>query len=400
MGEKVETRQSLANSLDEEFRELAAAVGQTEALRLLRGKVWELSSFIAGAVARKTVARYRWLVVEDLQQQMLLKTDHFAAIYDSNRSSSLAKHLWWKFSFYIRDVLRCEDPLGVRYPQRERYPDWYRLGEVAGRVAGDEAGGGCDVYVGNSLVHLDGETDDGDEQWSSDLAALEAMRQENSQANRLPSMVDDGDGVCRAAKWRSWWSKKQRRARLRFSKKCSIFHWRKDRKKRRAILETGTVENVEAVENVVVFDNSAAAGADSGDSIFIAMEAYGKDGATSFDLAAAAGVSLPAAQAKITRMKRDGDLYIVATKKADTGRGRVLYSLAKFWPDGPPIQQKFNFGKPAKKTAKPARKLVDDVKNKSNAVADGEVMALVRAVKSTKGALKKKLLDLLVESVS
>ncbi len=40
-------------------------------------------------------------------------------------------------NFYVKDVLRREDPAGICWPQREHYPTWYRLGDQSGRLSSD-----------------------------------------------------------------------------------------------------------------------------------------------------------------------------------------------------------------------------------------------------------------------
>jgi hypothetical protein len=189
-------------------------------------EIWALSAMLCGQIAARTVGKYPWIAAEDLQQNMLLKTEHFARVYDPARSSCFSKHLWWKFNFYVKDVLRREDPLGVRYPQRDHYPEWFRLGSNAGWQEGkNQIPFGAD-FDGSSLLADDSELNLDDDEWHHQVERLAEMAADNRQINRLPSMVDAGPGVCRSTVRNSTWDRLRNRVKFRGS---SLRAWCRNR---------------------------------------------------------------------------------------------------------------------------------------------------------------------------
>lgn len=88
-------------------------------------------------IARKLAARYckkyGWVNPDDLAQTMILEVPRFMYSYNPNNASgtSWSKYLFHKLYFLAKDLLRKEDPLGVKWPQKKVYPKWHRLADEA-----------------------------------------------------------------------------------------------------------------------------------------------------------------------------------------------------------------------------------------------------------------------------
>lgn len=88
---------------------------------------------IARKLAVRYCRKYDWVNPEDLAQNMILEVPRFMYSYDPCNASgtSWSKYLFHKFYFLAKDLLRKEDPLGVKWPQKKVYPKWHRLADEA-----------------------------------------------------------------------------------------------------------------------------------------------------------------------------------------------------------------------------------------------------------------------------
>jgi hypothetical protein len=187
---------------------------------------------LAERIAKKTVRRYPWIDLEDLRQELIIPLPRWIQRYNPSDKSktSWSKYLYHKMNFYVKDVLRKEDPVGIKWPQREQYPTWFRLGDQSGRLSssssrddeGRGSGQGDDCpsdLLGKTLVvqsDLSGEEED--QIWQSDLAGLQKLAAKNRKRVGFPLLIDRGAGVCRAARCVFW---DRELGRVRFNpKKC------------------------------------------------------------------------------------------------------------------------------------------------------------------------------------
>jgi hypothetical protein len=198
---------------------------------------------LAERIASKAVRKYPWLCADDLRQELLIPLPRWIDRYnpyDKSRTS-WSKYLYHKLNFYLKDVLRREDPVGIKWPQREQYPTWFRLGDQSSRLSGgslaDEAESaspfGSQVYgqdcpgelLGKSLETATDPDDEEDQLiWQRDLAGLSRLAQKNRKRKPRPALIDAGSGVCRAVRCEFW---DAHLARVRFTPKkiVSLASW-------------------------------------------------------------------------------------------------------------------------------------------------------------------------------
>jgi hypothetical protein len=172
---------------------------------------------LADRIAKKTVRKYPWIDPDDLRQELIIPLPRWIEKYnpDDKSKTSWSKYLYHKLNFYVKDVLRKEDPVGIKWPQREQYPTWFRLGDQSGRLSGrsddgqDEAashggsqGGDCpsDLLGKSLVVDVDLTASEEDQIWQRDLAGLQKMAAKHRKRKSPAPMIDAGNGVCRAIK--------------------------------------------------------------------------------------------------------------------------------------------------------------------------------------------------------
>lgn len=187
---------------------------------------------LAERIAKKTVRKYPWIDPDDLRQELIIPLPRWVERYnpaDKSRTS-WSKYLYHKLNFYVKDVLRREDPVGIKWPQREQYPTWFRLGDQSGRLSGrgDEEdqqptshGGDCPSnLLGKSLVvDVDLSASEEDQIWQRDFAGLQKMAAKNRKRKALPLLADAGSGVCRSTRCQYW---DREAGRVRFNPKKSL----------------------------------------------------------------------------------------------------------------------------------------------------------------------------------
>jgi DNA-directed RNA polymerase specialized sigma subunit len=88
---------------------------------------------VAERIARNYARRYTWLDHEDIRQETLLAIHRIIKGFRPGKGASLEKYVYHRITYEVKDVLRCEDPLGISWPQKGKghYPEWHRLGDEA-----------------------------------------------------------------------------------------------------------------------------------------------------------------------------------------------------------------------------------------------------------------------------
>lgn len=198
-------------------------------LRAVQDAITEHAIVLAKRIAAKTVRKYQWIDGDDLQQELLIPVQRWIGTFavDHSSNTSWSKYLYHKMNFYVKDVLRREDPVGIKWPQREHYPTWFRLGEQSGRLGeaqGDDGdysttqGGDCPTdLLGRTLeLNVDMSAGEEDSLWQSDLEGLAKLAAKNRKRKQIPALIDCGSGVARALKCPFW---DRDRGRVKFGKK-------------------------------------------------------------------------------------------------------------------------------------------------------------------------------------
>ena len=190
-------------------------------------EVYTRAQPIARKLAARACKKYDWVNVDDLTQNLMLEIPRFMFAYDPHSPSktSWSKYLFHKLYFYVKDLLRKEDPLGVKWPQKKVYPKWHRLA--------DEALDGFEVVDLSVLADDDAEPD-------LLMDEIKAWREYFSQLPKLPkekqgkkSASKSAAGLIKKRKranrggshglW-SWWQQRER-ARLEREKPKQLALW-------------------------------------------------------------------------------------------------------------------------------------------------------------------------------
>lgn len=414
-------RDELAKLLDEQAN--LPSYDAEKFLKDFEAEIYEFAAILSQTIAITNVGKYPWIDPNDLQQELLMRVRHFSINFDpkkvKKKKPSWSKNLWFRLSFYVKDVLRKEDPVGIGYPQRKRYPQWFRLGALDGTQEGEDQSPNGTDFDGSELTEVDAAiTVESLEQrqWQSDFDAVGRLAEEIRGDNRIPSMVDCGHGVCRSRKL-EWWCK--RKGRLKFrgnsllkwvrsnrklslpkSKKCQAHH-QTTLNKEIIMSEQEPLNNRTSGAQLSNFLNNPPTNPGIHPSTALVLDTLhnaGSVGANIKAILSATGLSRASVQALILRLRRKGEVYVVAIMGAGK---REQYALSKFFPDGPPIQQIYRTNpkktkpkpKPKKKAAAPAKKTIPKPDQ-------SDIMLIVTALAGVRNAgLKARLLAVLEESM-
>ena len=93
--------------------------------------LWEAVIPVARRVAGIIAFKYSSVDFDDMEQAILLKFPQLFNRYDPSRGTEFGKFIYFAFYSAARDELRRLDPLGVKYPQRKKYPPWKFLQDLA-----------------------------------------------------------------------------------------------------------------------------------------------------------------------------------------------------------------------------------------------------------------------------
>jgi len=324
---------------------------------------------IARRIARKTVKKYHWLSADDLQQDLLVRLQKWVTQYNPHHASDTtwSKYLYHKMSFYVLDILRKEDPLGIKWPQRKHYPEWSRLGDMDQTV----------------LEAMEDESDfqdfdSPDRVFLREKLAVDQLFHNNKLAGqfRPDEHAETGPGLLRAKTLEFW---DRRRNRVRFRRGTSLKKWL--RKKR-------STRKVDSMENQVV---------DSVDAIERELALAGRLGLTCYAIVERAGISRGAAQAGLARLRASGEVFVIGQKRGNKGHARDLYALSQFWPDGPPVLETKRKPKPkAKPKASAGHTETKAPAKKAAAVGSGDLIILCETLAGLNDAkMKSAVLDLI-----
>lgn len=182
-------------------------------LREVQSQIADHAMGLAKKLAIKTRKKYPWICPDDMQQNLMLRLDKWVAEYqpDHGSQTTWSKFLYHKMAFYTKDLLRKEDPLGIAWPQRKKYPDWFRLGDQSGVMTNQ--------FAAPDLHSNDPE----DDQFVRDyLAVQNFFRSLPRIPNQIPVIVD-GDSLRHARCL--WWDNRRHRIRFRRRKSDTLAHW-------------------------------------------------------------------------------------------------------------------------------------------------------------------------------
>lgn len=113
-------------STPEDDLALEAKQGNTQAF----SKLWELSVPRISRIAAKVCKRYPWIASEDVAGEVHLQFPKLFKRWKPERGTKWSKFAGISVYRAVQDVLRKEDPLGIKLPIKSRYPEWRRLGDL------------------------------------------------------------------------------------------------------------------------------------------------------------------------------------------------------------------------------------------------------------------------------
>lgn len=93
-------------------------------------EIYARKTEIARRIARNYCRKYTFVDEDDLSQSMLLGLPKIIRTYRPGKAgTSWDKYCYHRLTFLAKDVLRQRDDLGIGWPQKKMYPEWYHLGD-------------------------------------------------------------------------------------------------------------------------------------------------------------------------------------------------------------------------------------------------------------------------------
>lgn len=213
-------------------------------LREIQSAIATHATSVAAKIARRTQKKYPWICADDVQQDLLLRLDKWMREFEPHHGShtTWSKYLYHKMSFYAKDLLRKEDPLGIGWPQRRNYPTWFRLGEQsvrmtaataprsqAGHAADPQCTVGADLHPGQfrqasgRYDTTDDAVAESDAQFVADYLAVHKLFQSLPKPPRQIPVVINGDTLRHSRCL--WWDARKNRVRFRRRRSDTLAHW-------------------------------------------------------------------------------------------------------------------------------------------------------------------------------
>lgn len=92
--------------------------------------LWEAIIPNVSAVTKSFAARYPRINQEDFEQSVLCAFPKILRRYDPYRGKAFEIYLYFSAYRLCQDLLRANDPLGVKIPQKAPYPKHFNLSEL------------------------------------------------------------------------------------------------------------------------------------------------------------------------------------------------------------------------------------------------------------------------------
>ena len=140
-------------STPEDDLALEAKQGNTQAF----SKLWELSVPRISRIAAKICKRYPWIASEDVAGEVHLQFPKLFKRWKPERGTKWSKFAGFAVYRAVQDVLRKEDPLGIKLPIKSRYPEWRRFSDFTnrGNLRNDSVCKSVEGIVNDGLDRID-----------------------------------------------------------------------------------------------------------------------------------------------------------------------------------------------------------------------------------------------------
>lgn len=105
-------------------------------------------------LVKNCIRRYTFVDGDDMYQSLVLnfckivKTFRPGKKTESGKENDWDKYCYHRLTFMIKDILRQRDDLGICWPQKKMYPDWFHLYDKS------EANDGCHADLVGDHRHL------------------------------------------------------------------------------------------------------------------------------------------------------------------------------------------------------------------------------------------------------
>lgn len=183
-------------------------------------------------LVRNCIRKYTFVDGDDMYQSVVLNFCKIIKTYRPGKATDWDKYCYHRLTFMIKDILRQRDDLGICWPQKKQYPDWFHLYDKS------DASDGCHADVVGDHRHLTEEVREQLEFYESieDLrAALQHSREQvaSKPAGNAAVHADPPSAWCGdAGNGKYYWSPPKRKR----SAPMNPWQWRVARNKPKQVM--------------------------------------------------------------------------------------------------------------------------------------------------------------------
>lgn len=179
-------------------------------------------------LVRNCIRKYTFVDGDDMYQSLALNFPKIVRTYRPGKAGTdWDKYCYHRLTFMIKDILRQRDDLGIAWPQKKMYPDWFHLYDKS------DASDGCHADVVGDHRGLSEDA----REWLEFYASLDELRSalaaSHSQLiNRSIGRASTHEVHPAAWSWPNvyYWSPPQPKRR-RSSERINLWQWKKARSK-------------------------------------------------------------------------------------------------------------------------------------------------------------------------
>lgn len=99
-------------------------------------------------LVKNCIRKYTFVDGDDMYQSVVLNFCKIVKTYRPGKATDWDKYCYHRLTFMIKDILRQRDDLGIGWPQKKMYPDWFHLYDKS------DASDGCHADVIGDHRHL------------------------------------------------------------------------------------------------------------------------------------------------------------------------------------------------------------------------------------------------------
>lgn len=106
-------------------------------------------------IAARTQRKYSWIDADDVAQHLSIFVMRAIDRYDASIGTIWDKYIWFRMIGAAQDWLRAQDPLGIKWPHRQHYPNFAFGSQLEGSESGSTNSGWVRISYPQDVTESD-----------------------------------------------------------------------------------------------------------------------------------------------------------------------------------------------------------------------------------------------------